>query len=205
MGTAVLASGAGTVLEAILDASIAVDVVVADRPCRAVSIATSRGVDTVTLDRQEFGGFGPDFDRQDFTDELVLDLGPRGIELVCMAGFGTILAASFFGAYEGRVLNTHPSLLPAFRGWHPVRDTLAAGATTTGCTVHVATEQLDDGPILAQVTVEIAPGDDESSLHERIKAAERELYPATIQAVLEALSRGEEPASIATIAREASR
>ena len=205
MGTAVLASGEGTILEAILDASIDVDVVVADRPCRAASIATSRGTDGLTIERSAFGGFGPGFDRQGFTDALVSGLESRGIDLVCMAGFGTILAASFFEAFGGRVLNTHPSLLPAFRGWHAVRDALTAGATTTGCTVHLATEQLDDGPILRQVRVEIEPGDDESSLHERIKVAERELYPQAIRAVLAALASGAEPVTIATTVQGASR
>jgi phosphoribosylglycinamide formyltransferase-1 len=205
VGTAVLASGEGTILEAILGASIDVAVVATDRPCRAVEIATHAGTEAITVDRHDFGGFGPGFDRQGFTDVLAAELQARGVDLVSMAGFGTVLAASFFEAFGGRVLNTHPSLLPAFRGWHAVRDALAAGATTTGCTVHLATEQLDDGPILRQVRVEIEPDDDEPRLHERIKSVERELYPATIHAVLEALLRGEEPASIATSVPEASR
>jgi phosphoribosylglycinamide formyltransferase-1 len=205
MGTAVLASGEGTILEAILATRIEVSVVAADRACRALSIATDAGIEAITVDRRDFGGFGPAFDRQGYTDALVAALRDRRVDLVCMAGFGTIFTPSFFEAFGGRVLNTHPSLLPAFRGWHAVRDALQAGATTTGCTVHLATEQLDDGPILRQMRVEIEPGDDEPGLHERIKAVERELYPATIRAVLEALSRGEEPASIATTVPEASR
>jgi phosphoribosylglycinamide formyltransferase-1 len=205
VGTAVLASGEGTILEAILDAAIDVAVVVTDRGCRADSIAADAGVEAVTVDRRDFGGFGQGFDRQAYTDALVVALQERRVELVCMAGFGTVLSASFFEAFGGRVLNTHPSLLPAFRGWRAVRDAIEAGATTTGCTVHLATEQLDDGPILRQVRVDVEPDDDEARLHERIKAVERELYPATIHAVLAALSRGEEPASIKTTVTEASR
>jgi len=98
--------------------------------------------------------------------------------------------------FSGRVLNTHPSLLPDFKGWHAVRDALASGATTTGCTVHVATEALDDGPILAQVAVAIAPDDDESTLHERIKSVERTLYPDVLTKVLAVLDRGGEPTDI---------
>ena len=101
-----------------------------------------------------------------------------------MAGFGTILSNPFFDAYEGRVLNTHPSLLPSFPGWHAVRDALQHGARITGCTVHIATLEVDAGPILAQAAVEIRDDDDEASLHERIKLVERDLYPTTIKKFL---------------------
>jgi phosphoribosylglycinamide formyltransferase-1 len=84
-------------------------------------------------------------------------------------------------------LNTHPSLLPAFKGWHAVQDALDAGATETGCTVHVATVALDEGPILAQQAVSVAEGDTAETLQERIKQVERTLYPATIMAVLDRL------------------
>ena len=106
------------------------------------------------------------------------------IDVVAMAGFMTVLSARLFEVYGDRVLNTHPSLLPAFPGAHAVRDALAYGVKVTGCTVHVATEQVDHGPILAQEAVEVLPGDDEGSLHERIKAVERRLYPATIEGFL---------------------
>ena len=102
------------------------------------------------------------------------------VDLVAMAGFGTVLAAPVHEAFPGRILNTHPSLLPAFPGWHAVRDALAAGVSETGCTVHLATLEMDDGPILAQQAVRVVPGDTEESLHEAIKVAERTLYPETI-------------------------
>ncbi|HUO49260.1 MAG TPA: formyltransferase family protein, partial [Acidimicrobiales bacterium] len=90
-------------------------------------------------------------------------------------------------AYPGRILNTHPALLPAFPGWHAVRDALAAGVGVTGCTVHVATLEVDAGRVLAQEEVPVLPGDTEAALHERIKQVERRLYPATVKAVLHEL------------------
>ena len=79
------------------------------------------------------------------------------------------------------MINTHPALLPAFKGWHAVRDALAAGVKVTGCTVHVMTEDMDEGPILAQEAVPVLPDDTEATLHERIKEVERRLLPATIR------------------------
>ena len=91
----------------------------------------------------------------------------------------TVLGPGAFAAFPERILNTHPSLLPAFPGAHAVRDALAFGVKVTGCTVHVATETVDHGPILAQEAVPVLPGDDEATLHERIKAVERRLYPGS--------------------------
>jgi phosphoribosylglycinamide formyltransferase-1 len=90
-----------------------------------------------------------------------------------------------FKAFDGHIINTHPALLPAFKGWHAVRDALDAGVKVTGCTVHVATPEVDEGPILAQAAVDVMPGDDEASLHERIKVVERQLYIQTIKDILE--------------------
>jgi phosphoribosylglycinamide formyltransferase-1 len=89
-----------------------------------------------------------------------------------------------FDAYQGRILNTHPSLLPAFRGAHAVPDALAAGVKVTGCTVHVATVEVDDGPIVAQEAVPVRDGDTVESLHERIKEVERRLYPEVVARVV---------------------
>ena len=114
-----------------------------------------------------------------------------------MAGFGTIVTNYFHLAYPGRILNTHPSLLPAFKGWHAVTQALASGVSETGCTVHIATEQLDDGPILAQRRVVIESDDTEETLHERIKLVERELYPLVVGRVMAAMREGREPSSIA--------
>lgn len=182
MRLAVLASGTGTLLEAILEAGLPVEVVVLDRPCRAEEVAAAAGVEAVVVERTEFGEA---FDRDAYTDEVVAVLAPHDVDLVVMAGYGTILGASMHDAYPGRILNTHPALLPAFKGWHAVRAALDAGVKVTGCTVHVATVEVDDGPILAQEAVEVLDDDDEASLHERIKVVERRLYVDTIRRVLE--------------------
>ncbi len=181
MRIAVLASGSGTLLEAILDDGIPVSLVVVDRASRATEVAEGRGVPAVLVERPSFGR---DFDRDGYTRRVVELLLAEEIDLVVMAGFGTVFGAPIHEAFEHRILNTHPALLPAFKGWHGVRDALAAGVKVTGCTIHVATLEVDAGPILAQEAVPVRDDDDESSLHERIKAVERRLYPATIRAVL---------------------
>ena len=182
MGLAVLASGSGTLLEAILAAGLQPVVVVSDRPCRALEIAAGAGVPARLVRRRDFG---PAFDRATYTDEVVRALKDAGTGLVAMAGFMTVLGPEAFSAFPERILNTHPSLLPAFPGAHAVRDALAFGVKVTGCTVHVATMELDDGPILAQETVPVLPDDTEETLHERIKVVERRLLPETIRTILE--------------------
>jgi phosphoribosylglycinamide formyltransferase 1 len=178
----VLASGSGTNLQAIVDAGLPVAVVVVDRPCRATDVAAAAGVAVEAVERESFG---PDFDRVAFTHRLVDALKRHEIDVVAMAGFGTILAQPIHDAYPGGILNTHPALLPAFKGWHAVSDALAAGVKVTGCTVHLAALEVDEGPILAQEAVPVLPGDTEETLHERIKAVERRLYPDTIRRFLE--------------------
>ncbi len=196
---AVLVSGSGTILEAMLARGLEIAVVAADRPCRGIAVAESAGIDALVLDRGPYGGFGADFDRERYSADLAALLCDQHVDLVAMAGFGTVLAAPFHAAFPGRVLNTHPSLLPAFRGWHAVPAALAAGVAETGCTVHVATEALDDGPILARRRVAVAADDTVESLHERIKEVERELYPAVVARALAALSAGREPGSVAEV------
>jgi phosphoribosylglycinamide formyltransferase-1 len=129
--------------------------------------------------------FGKAFDRDAYTDQVLKVLKAHEIDLVVMAGFGTILAPALIDDYAGRVLNTHPALLPAFKGWHAVEAALAAGVKVTGCTVHVATAEVDAGPILAQEAVPVLPGDTAATLHERIKVVERRLYVDTIRSILE--------------------
>jgi phosphoribosylglycinamide formyltransferase-1 len=178
---AVLASGSGTLLDAILEDGIAVSLVVTDRPSKAQVVAESHGVPCVLAERDSYG---TDFDRDAYTDRVVGVLTEHAIDLVVMAGFGTIFGAAIHTAFPARILNTHPALLPSFKGWHAVRDALAYGVKVTGCTVHVATLEVDAGPIVAQEAVEVRPDDDEESLHERIKAVERRLFPQTIRAVI---------------------
>lgn len=193
----VLVSGSGTILEAMLEAELDVALVGSDRPCRGLEVASNAGIASLLVDREKFGGFRSSFDRDAYSEELASRLTDERIDLVAMAGFGTIVTASFHRAFQGRVLNTHPSLLPAFKGWHAVAATIAAGATESGCTVHIATEDLDDGPILAQRRVPVLTTDDEASLHERIKTVERALYPEVIARVMTSLASGFEPESIA--------
>ena len=181
MSLAVLVSGTGSILDAMVDAGLPVALVVSDRPCAAVSRAAGHDIEAVVVRRHSFGD---NFDRDGYSAMLADWLGERGVTLVAMAGFGTILGQPFHDRFAGRVLNTHPALLPAFPGWHGVRDALAAGVDVTGCTVHLATLEVDAGPILAQQEVPVRPGDDEVSLHERIKVVERRLYVDTLRAVL---------------------
>jgi phosphoribosylglycinamide formyltransferase-1 len=195
----VLVSGSGTILEAMLARGVDVELVVADRPCRALEVAARAGVTAVLLERADFGGFGATFDREAYSDALTGLLVARPVDLVAMAGFGTITTGALPRAFPGRLLNTHPSLLPHFKGWHAVRDALAAGVEVTGCTVHVATELLDEGPILAQRTVVVRADDDESTLHERIKSVERELYPEVVAAAMAGLAVGREPVELAPL------
>lgn len=180
----VLASGTGTILSAVLDAGLATAAVILDRPCAAADLATAAGVPVEIVERESYG---PGFDRDAYTHRVIDSLKRHQIDVIAMAGFGTILAPEVFSVYPGRILNTHPALLPAFKGWHAVRDTLAAGVKVAGCTVHLATEVVDEGPILAQEAVPVLPGDTEDSLHERIKVVERRLYPATIRLFLQTL------------------
>ena len=183
---AVLASGSGTILEALAAAELPIAVVVVDRPCGAEEVARRRGLELERVERDRFDGA---FDRGAYTARVVEVLERHGVALVVMAGFGTILSEAVHRAYPGRILNTHPALLPAFKGWHAVADALAAGVAETGCTVHLAVLEVDEGPILAQAAVPILAGDTEASLHERIKEVERRLYPATVRSVLDGLEQ----------------
>jgi phosphoribosylglycinamide formyltransferase 1 len=189
----VLVSGSGTILEAMLEAGLPVHVVVSDRPCRGLEVAAAAGVTASLVERRVWGGYADGFDREGFTGAVTAVLVEHSVDLVAMAGFGTVLSAPVHRAFPGRILNTHPSLLPAFPGWHGVEDALAAGVKVTGCTVHVATVEMDAGPILAQAAVPVLPDDTVHSLHERIKAVERVLYPETIAAALEGLAEGRMP------------
>lgn len=189
MRIGVLASGTGSILSAILEAELPVEVVVVDRSCAAEKVAESFGVALEAVVRKDFS---KSFDRDAYTDEVVATLRRHQVELVVMAGYGTVLGRSVHAAYPDRVLNTHPALLPAFKGWHAVAEALAAGVKLTGCTVHLATLEVDEGLILAQEAVPVLDGDTEETLHERIKIVERRLYPETVRRVLETLEKGEE-------------
>jgi len=180
------------------DAGLPVTTVIADRPCAALALARQNGAADELIDRKAYGGFGSAFDRSAYTASVTATLVAHQVDLVAMAGFGTVMTQTVHDAFPYRVLNTHPALLPAFPGWHGVRDALAAGVEETGCTVHLATLEMDAGPILAQQVVPVLAGDTEESLHERIKVAERALYPATVAWALGELEAGRsiEPAGV---------
>lgn len=162
-----------------LAAQLPIALVVADRPCRGLELAA----DTVHSVLVERTNWSETFDRDLYAATVVETLRTHDIDTVAMAGFGTILGTPAFDAYPDSIINTHPALLPSFPGWHAVADALAYGVKVTGCTIHVATEVVDDGPILAQEAVAINADDDEASLHERIKVVERRLYIETLRTI----------------------
>ena len=182
MRVGVLVSGTGTILDAIVDAGVPVALVASDRPCPALERAAAAGIETELVARERFDAA---FDRDAYSAQLAEVLTRHDLDLVAMAGFGTVLSQPMHDAFGGRLLNTHPALLPSFKGWHAVRDALAYGVKVTGCTVHVAGLDVDTGPILAQEAVPVLPDDTESSLHERIKEVERRLYPATLRRIID--------------------
>jgi phosphoribosylglycinamide formyltransferase-1 len=188
---AILASGAGTNARALLDASsrgelgdASVVALLADKAgCGALAEAGRAGVEALFVDPGRHAG------RAAYSDALVAALQARNVDLVCLSGFMRIVSPGFIAAFEGRVLNIHPALLPAFPGAHAVRDALAWGAKVTGTTVHFVDEAVDQGPIVAQESVPVRPGDDEETLHERIKAVEHRLYPEAVRLVVSGCTR----------------
>jgi formyltetrahydrofolate-dependent phosphoribosylglycinamide formyltransferase len=173
----VLASGAGSTLQAILDdPELGHQVVAAgtDVPgCPAMLRAEAATVATFAVALRDFP------DRAAWNDELGETIAKYEPDLVVLAGFMRLLAPSVVGRF--RIVNTHPAVLPAFPGAHAIRDALAAGVETTGVTVHWVDEGVDTGPIIAQVRVPIEPGDDEDSLRARVQAAEKPLYIETLK------------------------
>jgi phosphoribosylglycinamide formyltransferase 1 len=177
----VLASGSGTLLQAVIDA------VAAGRlPAELVAVG-SDVPGAAALGRAEAAGI-PAFvdapadypDRAAWNAALTARVRALRPDWVVSAGFMRILGPDFVDAFAGRIVNTHPALLPAFAGAHGVRDALAYGVKVTGCTVHLVDHGVDTGPIIAQRAVEVLPGDDEDSLHERIKHEERILLVETL-------------------------
>ncbi len=177
----VLASGSGTLLQSLIDAVAAGEVdaeIVAVGSDTADAVALSRaataGIETFVENPASY------ISRDAWNEAMtarVLELDP---DWIVSAGFMRILGPAFVDAFPRQIINTHPALLPSFPGAHAVRDAMAYGVTVTGCTVHLVDHGVDTGPILAQVAVGIRPGDDEESLHERIKEQERPLLVATL-------------------------
>lgn len=182
---AVLVSGSGSNLQAMLDAAqtkglrTTPRVVVSNRPgVKALERAEAAGVEALVIDHTRYPS------REAFDRALDEALRARGVEWVVLAGFMRLLSAWFVGQWRGRLVNIHPSLLPAFPGAHAIRDALAARATETGVSVHFVDEGTDTGPLIAQAPVAISPNDTEESLAPRIHAVEHELYPRVVDALV---------------------
>lgn len=170
-----LASGAGTLAQSVLDSAgdpdrpYRITALVSDRDCEAVARADRAGLPTAVVRPADHP------DRTSWDRALTDAVRAFKPTWVVSAGFMRILGAAFLGEYAGRVINTHPALLPAFPGAHAVRDALAYGVTVTGCTVHLVDSGVDTGPVIAQHAVEVLAEDTEATLHERIKVVEREM------------------------------
>jgi formyltetrahydrofolate-dependent phosphoribosylglycinamide formyltransferase len=179
--TAVLISGRGSNLAALLAAArepsypAEIVLVVSNVPgAGGLALAEAAGVAAVTIDHKPFG------DRNAHEAAILEVLDAAGIELVCLAGYMRKLTPLLVGRYAGRMLNIHPSMLPAFPGLHTHERALAAGAKQHGCTVHLVTDALDEGPILAQAAVPVLPGDTAETLAARVLVQEHAIYPRAL-------------------------
>ena len=176
----VLASGSGSLFQALIDtqADLGIEIValVVDKDVPAVQRAQSAAISVIEVPMLR--------DRDQWNQVMESVLSDLGADLVISAGFMRVLGANVVTAFSGRLINTHPALLPEYPGAHAVRDALAAGATKTGTTVHFVDSGVDTGPIIWQREVEISPDDTEESLHERIKVVERELLVETVREIV---------------------
>jgi phosphoribosylglycinamide formyltransferase-1 len=180
---AVLVSGSGTNLQALLDHPVCgprIALVVSDRPdAGAIGRAEARGVETGVLEPKDFDG------REAFDLAMTDLLRQRGIDVVVTAGYMRLLGSAVLEAYGGRILNVHPSLLPAFPGTQAVADALAHGVKVTGVTVFVVDEGVDTGPIVSQEAIEVRDDDDRDSLEARVHEVEHRLLPEATAALVE--------------------
>jgi len=183
---AILVSGAGSNMVRLVEALRADDspgeaVVVVSNDPRAGGLARAEalGVPALAVDHRPFGR-----DRAAFDAALDAALAPYAPDVLCLAGFMRILGPDFVARREGRILNVHPSLLPAYKGLDTHARVLEAGEAEHGCTVHVVTAALDDGPVLGQARVPVEPDDTPHSLAARVQAAEHRLYPAVLMRYL---------------------
>ena len=179
---AILISGRGSNMEAIVQAcaeqgwQAQVVAVLANRPGAAgLRFAAAHGIGTAVVDHKAYA------DREDFDAALAGAIDAFAPDLLLLAGFMRILGRAFVRRYEGRLLNIHPSLLPAFPGLHTHRRALAAGCKAVGATVHFVTPELDHGPIVIQGVVPVRPGDDEVALSARVLATEHMIYPLAVR------------------------
>ena len=182
----ILISGRGSNMQAIVDAAAAenwparIAAVISNRPDAAgLAWAQSRGIATQAVDHRSFPT------REAFDSALAEAIDAHRPDAVALAGFMRVLTEGFVKRYEGRLLNIHPSLLPAFPGLKTHRQALAEGVKEHGCTVHFVTPQLDHGPVIARAVVPVLPGDDEASLGARVLEQEHRIYPQALRWLLE--------------------
>lgn len=183
MRVGVLVSGSGTNLQALLDAEArgalgpaTIAAVVSSKPgVAALDRATAAGKPALVVDHKTYG------DRASFEGDLIAVLDARGVELVVLAGFMRVLTSQFTDRYVARIINTHPSLLPAFPGANAPEQAVAHGVKLSGVTIHFVDANLDGGPIIAQVAVPVLPTDDARTLHARIQHEEHALLPEVVR------------------------
>jgi formyltetrahydrofolate-dependent phosphoribosylglycinamide formyltransferase len=180
----ILISGRGSNMEALLHAAASptypaeIALVLSNNPnAPGLATAAAAGIPTLAIDHRPFKR-----DRAAHEAAIATALDTAGVEIVCLAGYMRLLTPFLVTRYAGRMLNIHPSLLPAFPGLDTHARALAAGVKLHGCTVHLVTEIMDEGPILAQAAVPILPTDDEPTLAARVLAQEHRLYPAALAA-----------------------
>jgi formyltetrahydrofolate-dependent phosphoribosylglycinamide formyltransferase len=178
----VLISGRGSNMSALIEAAkdpaypAEIVVVLSNKPdAPGLEIARGFGVEALAIDQRPFGK-----DRAAHEAALDAVLRERGVEWVALAGYMRVLTPSFVGAWSGRMVNIHPSLLPAFPGLDTHQRALAAAVAEHGCTVHLVTEGVDEGPVLGQARVPVLPGDTEATLAARVLAEEHRLYPVCL-------------------------
>lgn len=186
---AVLISGSGTNLAALIEASQALDcpyeiVVVLSNVAgvKGLERAADAGIEALTLAHAPYGK-----DRQAHEQALHAELEARKVEIIALAGYMRILTPWLINQWQGRMLNIHPSLLPLYPGLNTHARAIEAGDLEAGCTLHIVTEGVDEGPILGQARVPILPGDTPDSLAERVKGAEHQLYPQGLMSHIKAL------------------
>lgn len=182
MNIAVLCSGNGTNLQAIIDkvtsgyikADIAL-VISDNKDAFALKRALKAGIENIFIDPKAFKS------KEDFDKEIIKRLKAKDTGLVVLAGFMRLLGDEFIKEYRNRIVNIHPALLPSFKGRHGIKDALEHGVKITGATVHFVNEELDDGPIILQSAVEVKEGDTEESLLERVHKEEHRIYPEAVK------------------------
>ena len=180
----VLISGRGSNLLAIANASLParISAVISNRPEAAgLALAAQKGIPTAIVDHREFGS------RHDFDGALAAAIDRHAPDLVVLAGFMRVLTPRFVARYAGRLVNVHPSLLPEFPGLDTHARALAAGAKRHGCTVHFVTAEVDHGPVIAQASVPVLPGDTAETLAARVLVQEHALYPRALRWFLDGL------------------